>query len=302
MREGVRGQKYFADAFTRAAFGDGLAEHARRKPGLHEFTVGDDAGGVIGDPRPVIRVPRSGRIGACASRRVAHAIRRAWSLRASPPRNRTMPIDRAGMLEAPVNGNPARPPRFQTKFFRARGVAADFKEVEILSGENVPVAIEKGAPEIFRQGLERAAIGSIVRKDRVVVDPRADKIVFAGIEQFWTLIAGGRNFIDPQRFYPGVADVSRIRRAGHVADAARHGAAIARGQELPLLEREMRQLIDADEQKFRALILVDIALIAAVAEARGRAVVPGDQVLRFVIRFVKLAWHIATEARQQRRF
>ena len=125
-----------------------------------------------------------------------------------------MPIDRAGMLEAPVDGDPARPPRFQAKLLRSRGVPANFKEIEILPGKNIPVAVEKGAPQIFRQGLERAAIRNIVGENRIIFEP---------------LKSRGWDLIHPQRFHPSVTDVSWVGGAGHVAEAARHGAAIARG-------------------------------------------------------------------------
>ena len=65
--------------------------------------------------------------------------------------------------------------------------------------------------------------------------------------------------------------------------AAANRAAIAGREKLPLAQSEERQLIDADEQKFRALILVDVIFVAAVAEARGRAVLPRDDVLRLVV-------------------
>ena len=57
----------------------------------------------------------------------------------------------------------------------------------------------------------------------------------------------------------------------------------------------MRQFIDADEQKFRALILVDVVLVSAVAEARCGTVCPGDQMLRFVVARVHRARNIAPE-------
>ena len=42
-------------------------------------------------------------------------------------------------------------------------------------------------------------------------------------------------------------------------NAPAHGTAVAAGEELPLAQGEERQLVDADEEKFRALILVDVA-------------------------------------------
>src|SRR2546425_5434041 len=40
-----------------------------------------------------------------------------------------------------------------------------------------------------------------------------------------------------QRFYPGVADVAGVGRAGHVGKRARHRTPVAAGEELPLVER-----------------------------------------------------------------
>ena len=111
--------------------------------------------------------------------------------------------------------------------------------------------------------------------------------------------------IDPQRFYPGVADVARVGRAGHVranglpcplaACVCLDGAAIAAGQKLPLFQREVRQLIDADEQKLRALVLVHVVFVAAIAEARCRAVLPRDDMLRFVVLAIVRLRYVAPE-------
>ena len=67
---------------------------------------------------------------------------------------------------------------------------------------------------------------------------------------------------------------------------------------MPLLEREVRQLIDANEEKLRALILIDIAFVAAVAEARGGTVAPGHQMFCFVVALVCDARNVAPEMRQ----
>src|SRR5713226_8148786 len=63
----------------------------------------------------------------------------------------------------------------------------------------------------------------------------------------------------------------------------------------------MRELIDSDKKKLRALILVDVILVAAVTEARGRSVFPGNDVLRGVVTFVPRARHVPPEVRKQRR-
>src|SRR5579863_3799329 len=62
-----------------------------------------------------------------------------------------MPVDRAGMLKTPVNRDPARPPGLEAQLLGAHGVAAELEDVEILPGENVPVAIQKRPAQMFRQ-------------------------------------------------------------------------------------------------------------------------------------------------------
>src|SRR5258708_1913570 len=190
-----------------------------------------------------------------------------------------MPINRAGMLEAPINRNPPRPPGLQPNFLGPRGVASDIENVKVLPGENVPVAIQKRTAQMFRQRFGCRAILRVVGVNRIVVDARTDKVVVAGDVQIRTVEPWRRNVIHPQGFDPGVPDVSRVRRARHVAEASGRATTIAGSQELPLLEGEMRQLINPDEQELRALILVDVALVAAITEPRGRAVFPGNDVL-----------------------
>src|SRR6266568_6221786 len=132
---------------------------------------------------------------------------------------------------------------------------------------------------MLRQSFERAAVFRVVGVNRIVVDARANEIVVTRIIQIAALKSRGRLLIDPERFYPGVPDVARVRRASHAAYASRHAATIAGSQELPLLQREVRELIDPDEQKLRTLILIDVILIPAVSEARRRTVFPGYQML-----------------------
>src|SRR6266404_4058578 len=97
-------------------------------------------------------------------------------------------------------------------------------------------------------------------------------------------------------------DVAGVAGAGHAREASGHGTAIARSQKLPLLQREVRELIDADEKKLRALILVDVVFVAAVAEARGRSVTPRDDVLRFVVLAIEFPRYVATKISEERRF
>src|SRR2546427_10686701 len=67
-----------------------------------------------------------------------------------------------------------------------------------------------------------------------------------------------------------------------------------------LREREVRQLVEPDKQKFGALILVDVAVVAAEAKARGGAVVPGDQPLRFIEAAVQTARNVAAKISEER--
>src|SRR5258708_19424856 len=64
----------------------------------------------------------------------------------------------------------------------------------------------------------------------------------------------------------------------------------------------MRQFTVPDEQELCTLILVNFILVAAVAEARGRAVFPGNDVLRCVVTSVHRARHVPAEVGEQRRF
>jgi hypothetical protein len=95
-------------------------------------------------------------------------------------------------------------------------------------------------------------------------------------------------------------DVAGIAGPGHARNASGYRAAIARSEKLPLLQREVSELIEPDEQELRALILVDVIFVPAVAEASGRTVVPGDDVLGFVVALIHRARHIAAEISQQR--
>ncbi len=63
----------------------------------------------------------------------------------------------------------------------------------------------------------------------------------------------------------------------------------------------MRQLVDPDEQKLRALVLINVVLRRAVSKSRRRSIQPGHHVLPFVVGPVQLARHIPPEIVQQRR-
>src|SRR6266581_2240452 len=145
---------------------------------------------------------------------------------------------------------------------------------------------------MLRQRFESAAVFRVVGVNRIVVEPGANEMVVARIVQIRALESQRRLVIHPKRFHPGVADVSRVRRTGHARHDSLprvfpvrvnlHWAAVARGEELPLLQSEMRELINSDEKKLRALVLINIVLVAAVAETRGRSVFPGNDMLRCV--------------------
>src|SRR5690242_20587085 len=206
------------------------------------------------------------------------------------------------MLEAPINRNPARPPRLEANLLGPRGVAAVIENIEILPRENVPIALEKRQSQIFGQRFEGAPIVGVVRINGIVINPRTNKVVVARIIQISALETRGRHFVHPQSLDPSVADVAGVRGSGHAAKSVRSGATVAGSKKLPLLESEMRQLVDADKDKFGALIAVDVVFVAAVAETCRRAVVPGDDALGFVVAAVKIVRHIAAKVRQQRRF
>src|SRR4029077_7562088 len=97
-----------------------------------------------------------------------------------------------------------------------------------------------------------------------------------------------------------MADVAGIGGRGHARKRAGHRTAIAAGKKLPLAKGEKSQLVNSDEKKFRALVLINVAFVLAVAEARGRAVLPFDDVFGLVETFVQLARNVAAEIIEQR--
>ena len=113
-----------------------------------------------------------------------------------------MPIDRARMIETPVDRNPARPPGFESNVFRSGGVAADIEYVEIVPSENGPVAFQKGAAQMFGQRFQRAPVGRIVGVNRVVIEPSTNEIVVARVVQIGAIESGGRFVIHPQMLSP----------------------------------------------------------------------------------------------------
>ncbi len=88
-----------------------------------------------------------------------------------------MPVHGAGMLKAPVDRDPARPPWLKAQLFGAHGVTAELEHIEVLPGENVPVAFEKRTPQMFRQRFECAVIFRVIGVNRIVSQLRANEIV-----------------------------------------------------------------------------------------------------------------------------
>src|SRR5579859_5440860 len=131
-----------------------------------------------------------------------------------------MPVHRAGMLKSPVDRNPPRPPRFEPQLFGPRGVPTVIENIKVLSGENVPVALEKRFPQMLGQRLKGATVLRVLRVNRIIVEPRADEVVIPRVVEIRALESRGRLMIDPQRLHPGVADVSRVRRARHARAAS----------------------------------------------------------------------------------
>ena len=87
------------------------------------------------------------------------------------------------MLKSPVNRDPSRPPRLEPNVFRPRGVPAEIEHVKVLPRKNVPIAVEKCAPQMFRQRFQRPPVLRVVRVNRIVINARANEIVVARIVQ-----------------------------------------------------------------------------------------------------------------------
>ena len=114
---------------------------------------------------------------------------------------------------------------FQSIVSARADVARYVEIIEILAGENVPVAVEKCAAQVRRQRGERLQIILIGGVDGIVGDARGDEIVIGGIVALRIFHSGGGLLINPQRLHPGVADVAGIRGAGHVRKrSARSGS------------------------------------------------------------------------------
>src|SRR5205823_8525058 len=167
---------------------NGLPQHARRKAVLHEFPVSDDS-------RVSSRQLTATRLGIPNSF-VVPAVGCGLSA-VSFWRHCAVPIHGARMLEAPVNRNPARPPRLKVNLLRPRGVPPVIENVEVLAGKNAPIAFEKRLPQIFRKRFKRAPVVSIVRVDGVVIEPRLNELIIARIVQSALFKTRGWNFVHP---------------------------------------------------------------------------------------------------------
>ena len=77
-----------------------------------------------------------------------------------------------------------------------------------------------------------------------------------------------------------MADVAGIRCARHIQKKLPGtGQRFRLSQKLPLpFKSEMRQLVQSDKKIFRALILIDVIFVRAVAEPRGAPVIPRDDI------------------------
>jgi hypothetical protein len=111
-----------------------------------------------------------------------------------------MPIHGAGMLKAPIDRNPARPPGLEPQLFGAHGVAAELEDIEILAGENIPVAVQKRAPQMFGQRGKRAVVRRIISVNRIVRKLGAYEIVVARIIKLGSIESSRRLMIDPRAF------------------------------------------------------------------------------------------------------
>src|SRR5271170_2870173 len=143
-----------------------------------------------------------------------------------------VPIRGGGMLEAPIHRDPARGPRLQVCLLGADYVAREIEAIEILAGEDVPIAVEKRTPQMRRQRAQSFQVMLVARVDRIVGDARGNEIVIGWIVLGGIFHAGRGLLVNPQRFDPGVADVAGIRRRGHARKRAGHWTTVAAGQEL----------------------------------------------------------------------
>ena len=106
-------------------------------------------------------------------------------------------------------------------------MAANIEDVEILAGENIPVAIEKCATQMFGQRFQRAMVFRVVRVNRIVFEIGADEIEVARVIQLRAIESRRRDVIDPQRFHPCVTNVAGVGGAGHARTAALDRTTIA---------------------------------------------------------------------------
>ena len=182
----------------------------------------------------------------------------------------------------------------------SRRVPPHIEKIEILPGEDVPIAFEKRLPQMSRQRVQRLQIIRVVAIERIIGNGGANEGVIGGIILPRTVHPRRRPLIHPKRLHPGVPDIAGVCRRGHIGSRPRNRAAIAAGEKLPLAQREVRELVNTDKEKFRALVLVDVVFACGIAEASGRAIVPGDHVLRFVVTLIDVARHVPTKISDQR--
>ena len=165
-------------------------------------------------------------------------------------RHRPVPIHRARMLKSPINRNPPRRPLLQPQTLRPRRVPPHLKQIEILPLQNRPIPFQKRPPQPVRQRRQCLLIIHVIRINRIVLNPRPHKLILVRIVKLRPLKSRRRHPVHPQRLHPRMPDIPRVRRPRHAATllpcspAYIRRAAIPRCQKLPLLQREMRQLIN----------------------------------------------------------
>jgi hypothetical protein len=146
----------------------------------------------------------------------------APSIRHVRRRNRRLcvPISRCRVLEAPINRNPAWPPRLPVKLFHSCRVPPQIEAIEILSGENFPMAVEKRPLQIRRQRRQSFLVILIRRVDWIVEKSRRNKAVFADSSSEGFTFSPGTEDLEsasvvascPARSFPTLCDFRAGRR------------------------------------------------------------------------------------------
>src|SRR6185437_9243287 len=180
MRKGVRRKIYRINFFaprigrlartsgTNLAFAytpgnDFSRQFPRRCSARHVLPIGDDR-----SPRFAIPLIRS-LAGPVICGRALPVL--------SPLGYSSVPIGRRRMLETPVNGYPARPPCLPCNRFGPHRVCSRIESVEILSGEDLPVALQESPSQMRGQRAQCFQVLPVAGVDRIVLHPRGDKLI-----------------------------------------------------------------------------------------------------------------------------